>query len=97
MAKRGMSLVEVLVVLVVLVIGIFGVALLFPSGFGSIRFTEHTTTAQSLARANEEYFRARAANLTEAGAMTCHSMIWTNAEMLQPVRDSWNQDKPLTT
>src|SRR5437762_13516536 len=27
--------------------------------------------------------------------MTCHSMIWTSAEMLQPVRDSWNQDKPI--
>src|SRR6185437_7065776 len=21
--------------------------------------------------------------------MTCHSQIWTNAELLQPVRDSW--------
>src|SRR5437660_546178 len=65
MAKRGMSLVEVLVVLVVLVIGIFGVALLFPSGFGSIRYTENTTTAQTLARANEEYNRGRAANLPQ--------------------------------
>src|SRR5438034_5815666 len=27
--------------------------------------------------------------------MTCHSMIWTNAEMLQPIRDSWNLDKPI--
>lgn len=27
--------------------------------------------------------------------MTCHSMIWTNAEMLQPVRDSWEKDRPL--
>src|SRR4051812_19871056 len=27
--------------------------------------------------------------------MTCHSQIWTNAEMLQPVRDSWNNDRPL--
>jgi hypothetical protein len=27
--------------------------------------------------------------------MTCHSQIWTNAAMLQPVRDSWNQQTPL--
>jgi hypothetical protein len=27
--------------------------------------------------------------------MTCHSQIWTNSPMLQPVRDSLAQDKPL--
>ena len=27
--------------------------------------------------------------------MTCHSQIWTNAAMLQPVRDSWNTGEPL--
>ena len=27
--------------------------------------------------------------------MTCHSQVWTNAEMLQPVRDSWNSEAPL--
>jgi hypothetical protein len=27
--------------------------------------------------------------------MTCHSQIWTNAEMLRPVRDSWRTGKPL--
>ncbi|HEX3357150.1 MAG TPA: cytochrome c3 family protein [Tepidisphaeraceae bacterium] len=27
--------------------------------------------------------------------MTCHSQIWTNAAILQPVRDSWNMEKPL--
>ena len=27
--------------------------------------------------------------------MTCHSQIWTNAEMLQTVRDSWREDKPI--
>ena len=27
--------------------------------------------------------------------MTCHSQIWTNAAILQPVRDSWNMDKPI--
>jgi hypothetical protein len=28
--------------------------------------------------------------------MTCHSQIWTNAQMLQPVRDSWANDQALT-
>jgi hypothetical protein len=27
--------------------------------------------------------------------MTCHSQIWTNADMLQPVRDSWRENKPI--
>ncbi|HZZ43541.1 MAG TPA: cytochrome c3 family protein [Tepidisphaeraceae bacterium] len=27
--------------------------------------------------------------------MTCHSQIWTNAAMLQPVRDSWRTGVPL--
>ncbi len=27
--------------------------------------------------------------------MTCHSQIWTNSPLLQPVRDSYNNDKPL--
>jgi hypothetical protein len=28
--------------------------------------------------------------------MTCHSQIWTNAPMLEPVRDSWRTGKPLS-
>ena len=27
--------------------------------------------------------------------MTCHSQIWTGSDMLEPVRDSYAQDKPL--
>ncbi len=27
--------------------------------------------------------------------MTCHSQIWTNAAMLEPVRASWSNDQPL--
>jgi hypothetical protein len=27
--------------------------------------------------------------------MTCHSQIWTNAEMLRPVRQSWQSNQPL--
>jgi hypothetical protein len=27
--------------------------------------------------------------------MTCHSQIWTNAQILEPVRESWRANKPL--
>ncbi len=27
--------------------------------------------------------------------MTCHSKIWTNAQLLEPVRDSWRLNKPI--
>jgi hypothetical protein len=27
--------------------------------------------------------------------MTCHSQIWTNAQMLQPIRDSWLTGQPI--
>ena len=27
--------------------------------------------------------------------MNCHQQIWTEASVLQPVRDSWQQDKPI--
>jgi hypothetical protein len=27
--------------------------------------------------------------------MTCHSQIWTNASMLEPIRQSWAQEKPI--
>ncbi len=27
--------------------------------------------------------------------MTCHSQIWTNAEILEPVRASWRENRPI--
>jgi Zn ribbon nucleic-acid-binding protein len=27
--------------------------------------------------------------------MTCHSQIWTNAELLEPVRESWRTNRPI--
>src|SRR6476646_3795048 len=27
--------------------------------------------------------------------MTCHSQIWTNAALLEPVRESWRSGKPI--
>ncbi len=65
-SRPGGSLVEVLVALAVLLIGIFGIARLFPQGFGSLRYTERLTNATSLAQKNEEFLRARAQNLPDA-------------------------------
>lgn len=64
--RRGISLVEVLVVLVILVVGIFAIMQLFPQGFGSLRFTAARSTADSLARQNEEYLRKFSENLPDA-------------------------------
>lgn len=27
--------------------------------------------------------------------MTCHSQLWTNAKLLEPVRESWRENKPI--
>ncbi len=40
----------------------------------------------------DSYFAGMPATKT---CMTCHSQIWTNAPLLQPMRDSWSQDKPI--
>lgn len=45
----------------------------------------HTTVAKS---------RSAGIPPTET-CMTCHSQVWTNAPVLQPVRDSWATGKPL--
>lgn len=47
------------------------------------------------------YCHTSAADSTSAGmpstktCMSCHSKIWTNAEVLQPVRDSWRTGQPI--
>lgn len=48
-ARRGTSLIEVLVVLVVLVIGILAIARLFPAGFLALRNAENSSYADRLA------------------------------------------------
>lgn len=55
--RRGVSLVEVLIVVVLLVIGIFAIARLFPEGFFSIDHTGNRTRAGAFARLNEDYLR----------------------------------------
>ena len=54
-ARRGTTLVEILVVLVILVIGLFAIAQLFPGGFFSIGHTGNVTQAGALAQRNEDY------------------------------------------
>lgn len=63
--RRGVSLVEVLVVLVILVIGIFAIARIFPEGFASLRFTGGLSQAQALMKLNEEYLSAHRENLPD--------------------------------
>lgn len=49
-ARRGTSLIEVLVVLVILVIGILAIARLFPAGFVALRNAENNSFADRLAQ-----------------------------------------------
>src|SRR5438093_1203467 len=62
----GQSIVEILVAMVVLLIGIFGIARIFPTGFGLIRYGEHSSKATRMAHAALEYARANAENLPDA-------------------------------
>lgn len=64
--RRGVSLVEVLVVLVILVIGIFAIARLFPEGFASINFTGNVTMAEELAKRLEHEARYYREGLPDA-------------------------------
>ena len=48
--RRGLSLVEVLVVMVILVIGILAIARLFPQGFVSLNFTSDVTRSNALSK-----------------------------------------------
>ena len=64
--RRGVSLVEVLVVIVVLIIGIFAISRLFPSGFAGLAATGRRSLGRTLARGMEEYFRNRAFNIPDA-------------------------------
>lgn len=53
--RRGVSLVEVLVVLVILIVGIFAISRLFPEGFANLDYTGTRTQALGEARRQEEY------------------------------------------
>ncbi len=64
--RRGMSLVEILIVLALLTIGIFAIIRLFPQGFASINATGDILLADTLATKNEEYARKLRENLPDA-------------------------------
>jgi hypothetical protein len=63
--RRGISLIEVLVVMAILILGMLAIARLFPEGFASINFTEHITTSQRLTRLREEALRKRSDSLPD--------------------------------
>ena len=65
-ARRGVSLIEVLVVLVILVTGILTIIRLFPSGFFSIQSTGNAALADSLGGAAINLGRQNADSLPEA-------------------------------
>lgn len=64
--RRGVSLVEVLVVMAVLILGMLAIARLFPEGFQSLSFTGNITTAQRLISLREEEARKNRENLPDA-------------------------------
>ncbi len=64
--RRGMSLVEILVVLVILVIGIFAITRLFPQGFANLNFTAARTQATATAKLFEDYLAKNRENLPDA-------------------------------
>ena len=65
-ARRGTSLIEVLVVLVVLVIGILAIARLFPAGFVALRNAENSSYADRLAEGALEQLKQDNGSLADA-------------------------------
>jgi type II secretory pathway pseudopilin PulG len=65
-ARRGISLVEVLVAMTILLIGIFALVRVFPYGFTSILYGRNVSMAQALARGVIEVARAQAEQMPEA-------------------------------
>jgi prepilin-type N-terminal cleavage/methylation domain-containing protein len=65
-ARRGVSLIEILVVLVILVIGIFAISRLFPEAFISLNYAGDVTNSGALLKATEDELRDRAENLPDA-------------------------------
>jgi hypothetical protein len=64
--RRGVSLVEVLVVLVVLIIGFAAMARLFPEGFANLGYTANATQAIGAEKRNEEELTQHRENVPDA-------------------------------
>lgn len=78
--KRGMSLIEVLVVMLILVIGIFSVATVFPQGFRLIEHARNVTLAGRLCQAEVERWKAYATNVPDGieALDASTGAIWTD-------------------
>jgi type II secretory pathway pseudopilin PulG len=81
-ARRGISLIEVLVVLVILVIGLLAIIRLFPQGFASLNFTANVTQANALAKREEDYARKLRENLPDAIASLDPNLGMVNTAIL---------------
>src|SRR5947199_3444996 len=64
-SRRGISLIEVLVVLVLLLVGILSVIRLFPGGFLANRRSEEQTLASRLAKQEMDCFANSVANIMD--------------------------------
>lgn len=65
-ARKGTTLVEILVVMVILLVGIMTVVVMFPSGFRVVRAAESQTIATKLAQAEVERWKNMPGNLPDA-------------------------------
>lgn len=65
-ARKGTTLVEILVVMVVLLVGIMTVITMFPTGFRVVRAAESQTIATKLAQAEVERWKNMPGNLPDA-------------------------------
>ena len=98
-ARRGVSLIEVLVVLVILVTGILTIIRLFPSGFFSIQSTGNAALADGLGSAALDLGAQGAANLPEAILpddmnTALYSDSLTNAMMTSAQYSNYDPDNP---
>lgn len=64
-ARKGTTLVEILVVMVVLLVGIMTVVVMFPTGFKVVRAAENQTIATKLAQAEVERWKNMPGNLPD--------------------------------
>lgn len=78
--RRGMSLIELLVVMVILTIGIFAIIQIFPQGFRFINHARNVTLAGRLAQGEVERLKGAAANLPDGieAEDVANGGIWTN-------------------
>ena len=65
-ARRGTSLIEILVAMVILLVGIYSLVQLFPSGFSLIIYGRNVTQAHALASGMLEDWRVRHDTLPDA-------------------------------